>query len=139
MAVCTIANARAATVGAGGRARVDSSVSWFQTRTRLSPVAARAGSGRPTLATSPRARMRTRPLTVVRLRISRPFPGLPPPPGDADAGITRRVLEPWRGQGQGTGRWGGSGPAVHPPRTTGPDRQPARSPAGSYPYPGGGR
>jgi hypothetical protein len=67
MAVCTIASARAATVGPGGSLRIDSSVSSFHTRTRLSP-AARAGWGRPTVATKPKARMSTTPMTVVTLR-----------------------------------------------------------------------
>ena len=91
----------AATVGAGGSSRMDLSVSWLQIRTRLSPVAARAGSGRPTVATSPRARLRTRPMTVVSLRIYATLPQGWRPGRDAEAGIAGE-LEPWRGQGQGT-------------------------------------
>src|SRR4029453_15046901 len=89
---------------------MDSSVSSFQTRTRLSPSAARAGWGRPTVVTGPRARMRTRPMTVVSLRISRHPSRVDPPGRDAEAGIAGE-LEPWRGQGQGAQRYGGSGPA----------------------------
>jgi hypothetical protein len=86
MAVCTIASARAATVGAGGSLRIASSVSSFQTRTRLSPVAARAGWDRPSMAARPRVMMRTRPMTMVSLRISRH-----PSPGPTRPGVTPKV------------------------------------------------
>src|SRR5918993_4054167 len=114
MAVCTIASARAATVGAGGSLRIASSVSSFQTRTRLSPVAARAGWGRPTAATRPRIMMSTRPMTVVSLRICR-HPSAVPTRPPATPKVASRVERSNPG-GARTGNTvrGGSGSAVHP-------------------------
>src|SRR5215210_7488662 len=90
MAVWTTARARTATVGPGDKLRMASSVSSFQTNTRLSPVAARAGCRSP-MATRPRASTTTSPRATVSLRIYRPpFPAPTLQPARrADRGLGR--------------------------------------------------
>src|SRR5512132_4092406 len=102
MAVCTTANARAAMLGPVLVATMASSTCWFQARTTLSPLPARAGWGLPTVATRPKVRTSATPMTVVTLRICRhPSAGQPTRARHCPQ-ASRRELEPWRGQGQGT-------------------------------------
>src|SRR5215207_11435128 len=127
MALWTTAKARAATLGPVLVSLKVSSSCWFQASTTLSPLTAWAGWDRPTPATRPRARTSTRPMTVVSLRICR-HPSAEPTRSAAMPPHGHRV-ESWNpggGKDRERTRWGGSGPAVQPPRHFGPDRRPAR-------------
>ena len=126
MAVWMMARARAFTVGPRRTALIASSVSSFQPTTTLSPVAARTGWGRPTVATRPTIRMSTKPMTVVSLRICRRPSAARPARSRRRRWASRRGSGTLAGARTGNARAGRVRPAVQPPRHYGPVRRPAR-------------
>ena len=140
MAVWTTAKARAAMVGAVLVALMVSSVSWFQARTTLSPVAARAGWGRPTVATRPTSQDEHQADDRGELaHLPPPFcsptrSGATPPTGVASRAGTLAGARTGNARAGRVRACRSASKTLRTGSATGPAR--ARSPARSYPQPG---